>query len=282
MIRDATQADLPELHRVLEADFASTMFLRSNLLEAGLGGAGDYAMTLCVCAQTGPSGGIFALTNNGFLLACAPDASDRMWAAFASRIVGKVVRGMTGVPAQVESMFAALGVRERDFQIDDVEPLYSLQLSALVAFEGDLRAPQAQEMAQLIEWQMAGNCETLGAAMSEEGRAVAQGQIDRFLERDVLRVLCVEGAPVCKTAFNAVLPDTVQVGGVYTPPALRGVGYARAAVALHLAQARTLGVRRAILFAANEQAARAYEAIGFERVGSYRVALFEEAMEVAA
>jgi predicted GNAT family acetyltransferase len=60
------------------------------------------------------------------------------------------------------------------------------------------------------------------------------------------------------------LPDVVQVGGVYTPPALRGKGHARLALALHLAEARGKGVGRAILYAFSEPAARAYRAIGFQ------------------
>ena len=51
---------------------------------------------------------------------------------------------------------------------------------------------------------------------------------------------------------------------VYTPPALRGRGHAKAAVALHLAEARDAGVGRAVLFAASEAAARAYLGIGFQ------------------
>ena len=39
------------------------------------------------------------------------------------------------------------------------------------------------------------------------------------------------GAPVSLSAINASLPDIVQLGGIYTPPDLRGRGYAKAAVA---------------------------------------------------
>ena len=35
------------------------------------------------------------------------------------------------------------------------------------------------------------------------------------------------GVPVSYSAFNARLPDAVQVGGVFTPRDLRGRGYAR-------------------------------------------------------
>ncbi|MEO9684847.1 MAG: N-acetyltransferase, partial [Tateyamaria sp.] len=51
--------------------------------------------------------------------------------------------------------------------------------------------------------------------------------------------------------------------------------YGGQVIAAHLAQARDRGINRAILFAANRAAARAYEAIGFRHIGAYRVALFE-------
>jgi predicted GNAT family acetyltransferase len=82
------------------------------------------------------------------------------------------------------------------------------------------------------------------------------------------------GAPVSLSAFNASLPDIVQLGGIYTPPELRGRGYARVAVAASLLAARERGAERAILFTSNPSAARAYEALGFQRTGSYAVILF--------
>ena len=71
------------------------------------------------------------------------------------------------------------------------------------------------------------------------------------------------------TAFNARLPDVVQVGGVWTPPDMRGRGYARCAVAASLLQARAEGARRAILFTNSASGARAYEALGFARTGQF-------------
>ena len=89
-----------------------------------------------------------------------------------------------------------------------------------------------------------------------------------------------EGGPVAMTNFNAVLPGIVQIGGVYTPPGLRGCGYARRAVALHLQDARDSGTSEAILFAASPAAARAYEAIGFGRIGDYRIVNFDPPVTV--
>jgi GNAT superfamily N-acetyltransferase len=112
----------------------------------------------------------------------------------------------------------------------------------------------------------------------------AQGDIAQTAEKEIAAyraaqshyVLIADGQPVAMTGFNAALPQIVQVGGVYTPPCWRGRGFARRAVALHLAQARAAGVQRAILFAASDAAARAYVALGFERIGDYAIALFDK------
>src|SRR5438552_10624203 len=80
----------------------------------------------------------------------------------------------------------------------------------------------------------------------------------------------------CSTSvFNAMLPDIVQIGGVWTPPEFRGRGYARAVVAGSLLAARKQGVARAVLFAdpANERARRAYQFLGFRIVGDYGLVL---------
>ena len=79
------------------------------------------------------------------------------------------------------------------------------------------------------------------------------------------------------TAFSAVLPDMVQVGGVFTPVERRGRGYGRAVVAGSLLDARADGVVEAILFteAENHPAQRAYEALGFERIGDYGMVMLD-------
>ena len=68
----------------------------------------------------------------------------------------------------------------------------------------------------------------------------------------------------------------VQIGGVWTAPALRGRGYARCAVAGSLQTARERGVLHAVLFTGetNPAAQAAYVAIGFRPVGDYAILLF--------
>ena len=65
-------------------------------------------------------------------------------------------------------------------------------------------------------------------------------------------------------------------GGVFTPPDLRGLGFARACVAGSLVAARTAGVGRSVLFTPKENASAqaAYRAIGFRIVGEYGLVAF--------
>ncbi len=84
--------------------------------------------------------------------------------------------------------------------------------------------------------------------------------------------------PVATTGFNAALPEVVQIGAVYVPPAHRGHGHAARAVALHLAQARKAGTRRAVLFSASAVAGRAYLRIGFRATGRMTIVFLNDAV----
>jgi predicted GNAT family acetyltransferase len=112
-----------------------------------------------------------------------------------------------------------------------------------------------------------------GPDLDEEARAsVAQG-IER---RELWLLVDPGGAPLAMSGSNASLPDRVQIGGVYTPPALRGRGHGGDVVAGQLLDLRAGGVRRAVLFTNhdNEPAVRAYQRLGFVRVGDYGLVLF--------
>src|SRR5438094_89407 len=94
-------------------------------------------------------------------------------------------------------------------------------------------------------------------------------------ERGADWVLISGTRPVAYSVFNAMLPEIVQIGGVWTPPEHRGRGYARSVVAGSLLAARKQGVQRAVLFAdpTNAMARAAYLAIGFRIVGDYGLVL---------
>ena len=95
-------------------------------------------------------------------------------------------------------------------------------------------------------------------------------------------VLVAGGEVVACTGFNARIEEAVQVGGVYTPPKLRGRGYGRCVVAASLRDVHAEGIGRAVLFTGlqNVAAQRAYDAIGFQRIGAYRTILFHEPLDI--
>jgi predicted GNAT family acetyltransferase len=124
----------------------------------------------------------------------------------------------------------------------------------------------------LRDWRFHYDIEVLGSPDSDETREHATSFLDRQIaEGDawVAADASAGPAPVSLSAFNATLPDIVQLGGIYTPPDLRGRGYAKAAVAHALLVARERGASRAVLFTDNPSAARSYEAVGFRRAGDY-------------
>ena len=65
---------------------------------------------------------------------------------------------------------------------------------------------------------------------------------------------------------------------MWTPPQLRGRGYARGVVGASLRDARAAGATRAILFTGddNHAAQKAYRSLGFEVVGEYGLVLLRE------
>jgi uncharacterized protein len=91
-------------------------------------------------------------------------------------------------------------------------------------------------------------------------------------------VLDVNGEILAASTFNACVDVAVQVGGVWTPHALRGCGYARACVAGSLAIAAQEGFREAVLFTGDDNvpAQRCYAALGFRRIGDFFIGLLHD------
>ncbi|SMH50116.1 GNAT family N-acetyltransferase [Maritimibacter sp. HL-12] len=284
MLRAAMPGDEAAIEAFL-ADHADTsMFLRGNLREFGLEDRSHPHGTAYWLAQgDGGTIAVFGLTNAGFAMCQSPDAPPEIWSAFAEAVAGRMLAGITGTAAQVAQAKRAFGLHSAAFALDRPEPLYRLDLDALIipGLPGDIRPPTEADRALLHLWFDAYEQEALGtppdraAALAREraGRAIATGQT---------RLLVVDDIPVAMTALNARLPDMVQVGGVFTPLDQRGQGHARRAVALHLAQERENGVRAAILFASGTAASRAYESIGFARVGTYALAILKSPVTIGA
>lgn len=270
-----TQVDLPEVTEFLRGNVDCAMFPLSNLAEFGLDGDHAYAPQMWMNRNGGEVTGVLCVTRNRTVLPVCPAeaAADVLRGSRVFRIMG---------PAELcRPLISALGLDGAGALVDREDPHYALGLSDLRVPEGpgQLRSLGDADRDEMIDWSTAYHAEVLGSPL---GAAAKDGRraYDSMLARDSHRVLMDDGRPLAMTGFNAALPDIVQIGGVYTPPGLRGQGHARRALALHLAEARARGVQRSILFAANPSAQRAYEAIGFRRIGDMTLFLLKEPVDV--
>jgi predicted GNAT family acetyltransferase len=281
MLRPARSGDESAIEAFLSRHAETSMFLRGNLASRGLFDRESPHGTAYWLAEKGGLTAVFGLSNAGFAMSQAPDARPALWDAFAGAVKGRMLAGITGEAAQVAEAKRALGVSEAAFALDAPEPLYRLGLAALAVPDGPgrLRSPTEADRDLLFAWTRAYSAE-LHMSSPDRLDEEARGRADRALATGDVRLLELDGTPVAMTAINARLPDMVQIGGVFTPPELRGRGYARRVVALHMVHVHDEGINTAILFASGPAACRAYEAIGFRRIGSYSLAILKQPITI--
>ncbi|WP_146158293.1 GNAT family N-acetyltransferase [Enhygromyxa salina] len=258
------------------------MFLLSNMREAGIEASEHPRSGVYVGAFAGANlVGVACHYRKGNLVVNAPKHAVELGqaAVSASR---RPLAGVVGPDSQVTAIADALGLPVgSDAQMDESDGLYRLELAQLRVPEplrdGEVvgRPLDAADLDRVCAWSVRYHVETIGETETPELHRDVKAEHEAALGRGDIWVLERRGELVARTAYNARLPEAVQVGGVWTPHELRGLGFARCVVASHLLTARDAGVRTAILFTddANTPARRAYAALGFERIGRYRLLL---------
>ncbi len=279
-MRAAGPADHAALEAVLRAHAEQAMFPLTNLRDHGLADArfasdNPHAMRFWIAAT-----GVLGLNRGGIIMPVMPQGVDAR--AVAAVLRGASVSGAIGPAAQVRPILAALGLVGRPAQIDRDEPQFRLDLAALVEPEttsARLCKLDSSHQSVMREWRRDYLVETVGYTVHDAADR-ADSEVPMLIAEGLHRILLIDGEPVATCGFNAALPGIVQLGGVYTPPALRGRGHARRAVALHLAQARAQGVTRAVLNVASDSAGKAYRAIGFQTAGETSVVIFRDRVQI--
>lgn len=284
LVRILGTVDATALEAFLVRHADSSMFLRSLARAAGLVDRGQlYQATYAAAFADERIVAVAAHTWAGVVLVQAPVHLDAVVRAAVARS-GRRVAGINGPWANVTAARTALRLADTPARLESHEILYALDLARLVVPEpladGTLRCrhPRPSEIERLAEWRVAYARETLARADTPALALASRQEMERV--RAAGRAFVLVDATdelLAFSAFNATLPDAVQVGGVWTPPAWRGRGYARAVVAGSLLAARAQGVTRAVLFTSedNHPAQRAYEALGFQVVGDYGLLGFE-------
>lgn len=272
LIRKAQPKDADAIWDFLNPRRATSMFLSGNLKDHGINTHGcTKANTVWLGMDKDRIAAVFGLTESGYLVFEAPSFRTEWARQLCAQMSDRTIRGINGVWDQFVKVREALGLTQATGAFDVRQPHYNLHLRALIvpAGDGELRVTQSRDLSFLREWRFAANVEVMSVPDTDVSRTLASGYAEELVQNGRGRVLLLENVPVSMTAFNAVSGSCVQVGSVFTPHELRGKGFARRAVALHLEEARQDGINEAILFAANDTAARAYEAIGFSKIGEY-------------
>ncbi|MBN8511635.1 MAG: GNAT family N-acetyltransferase [Rickettsiales bacterium] len=198
--------------------------------------------------------------------------------------ISRPVAGILGPNIQTEHVIKKLGLSESSFSINSNEGLYEINLEALneLSMPTAMNVVSAQDVPKniLIEWMKSYDIEALGALNDENLEKQVQEHWNLRLQKNDSWVLLLDGTPVALNAFNARLADAVQVGPVWTPPEYRNKGFARLLLAYTLHQEKLKGTKQAILFTDNPAAIKAYLAIGFKKIGNYRLALLEKPIQL--
>ena len=273
------------MERFLLPRLESSLFLLSNSRASGLRDTGEaYTGTYAAAVEAQQIAGVVALCWNGTLLPQAPDAWIDELTSAAIDAAQRPVRAILGPASQVAAAYA--GGQFPQAQMDETEVLFSLDLARLIVPEAlrigsvTARLIKERDLDLLVQWRTAYRTGSLGDADTPQLREQSRADLERSMREGRTWVLEEQGRPVATTSFNACIAEAAQVGGVWTPPELRGRGYARAAVAASLIDARNGGIGKAILFTPqrNIPAQRAYRALGFQEIGDYRVVLLADSM----
>ncbi|MFL5357544.1 GNAT family N-acetyltransferase [Archangium sp.] len=283
-VRALGPGDEAALERFLAVHPHSSLFLLSNARASGLrDGDAPYQGAYVGAFEQGTLRAVAAHYWNGNLVLQAPEHLEPLLEGLAGRTT-RPVRGLVGPWAQAEQARRVLGLEEARTTLDSKEVLFALPLARLrippALDSGEVRSRRAreEEVELLVRWRHDYLVEVMGKHPGEALMTEARDVISRAMGEGSLFVLTHGQECVALTAFNARLREVVQVGGVFTPPVLRGRGYARAAVAGSLRTALAEGCQSAVLFTPVENlpAQRAYRAIGFEEVGDYGLIMLEQ------
>jgi len=268
--------DEEALDRFLVERIETSMIMLSNLRDRGLIDTGEtFSGTYAAAFEDGEIVAAAANYWNGNLALQAPrELTAAAGAAIAAS--GRPVGTLIGPEDQVAEALAWMNVATEDLAFNERELLFSLELEQLTVpdllQDPGLRVRRIDKtgLDLVVKWLAAYYVELTGAVDGPQLRDKCRELMEGMQRRGHTWVMERDGEAVAMTSFNAAVAETVQVGGVYTPPELRGRGYGRAIVAAQLRDVRAEGVPRAVLFTGehNLAAQRAYEPLGFRRIGA--------------
>jgi ribosomal protein S18 acetylase RimI-like enzyme len=133
---------------------------------------------------------------------------------------------------------------------------------------GNRRVAEAFDLDLLLDWSEAFRIE---ARLIDTPESIREGLRGRIERREISLWIDESGAPVSFAGSRPIPPGGGRVGPVYTPPPLRGRGYAQALVAAICGDLQARGSEVVFLFtdATNPTSNALYARIGFAPVGRH-------------
>lgn len=169
--------------------------------------------------------------------------------------------------SQQTGLEARTNMRQGISALERVEPL--------PAASGSARVATADDREVVLGWWIAFADEAVSAAERRRGTDFAEAMVDYRLSSPVAGIVLWDdgGEPVSLAGWTGPTPNGIRIGPVYTPPELRGRGYATALTAelsQRLLDGRLFegGRRFCFLYTdlANPTSNAIYERIGYRRV----------------
>ena len=158
----------------------------------------------------------------------------------------------------------------RDYELKIQERLYHLQkVNPVNPVSGEYRTATEADREVIIQWLVDFGIEALDDRMSrEEAERQANIRLTSDPTQRGVRVWWDKGQPVSFAGYGGVTPHGIRIGPVYTPPELRGHGYASACVALLSQELLDSGREFVFLLTdlSNTTSNHIYQTIGYEPV----------------
>jgi predicted GNAT family acetyltransferase len=157
------------------------------------------------------------------------------------------------------------------------QPLMAMEQDAVVPADPQVRRTRTDELEQLIPACVAMFTEEVGySPVAADGGAVYRSQIGALVASGRSFVRMDEGRVVFKAELGSVVPQAVQVQGVWVNPRYRGQGLAAPAMAslVNTVRREVAPIVSLYVNGYNTRAVRAYQRVGFRTVGTYATILF--------
>jgi predicted GNAT family acetyltransferase len=211
-----------------------------------------------------------ALRTPPYNLILGQPSSDAALAELADAVAGEELPGLVGATPEVEAFAdlwtartgttATVGMRQGVYALEEVEPLPPVP--------GEARVATMDDRELVLHWWIAFGEEVLHEGGPGHDRA--EVSVDHRLASPGAGMLLWEdeGEVVSLAGWGGRTPNGIRVGPVYTPPELRGRGYATAVTAELSRRLLAGGHRFCFLYTdlANPTSNAIYERIGYRRV----------------